>query len=149
MTTKRRSMFAISIVGAIVLTALTSLILGAPFSGGVNAQGANQCSLKTLKGAWVFEEHGLVKDGSKNVPWVAAGVWIFDGAGKSDGFYSAGINGEAIDRQKPFTATYELKTGCVFRSVDSLEIVYDVYVLEPGTTATYFAGGVAGTMYKR
>jgi hypothetical protein len=140
---------ATSVGVMLLLGALAALIVGAPHAGQANAQGASKCTLKTIQGAWVFEEQGLVKDGDKMVPWVAAGVWIFDGAGKSEGIYSAGVNGEAIDRQKPFTATYELKTGCVFRSVDSLEIVYDVYVLEPGTAATYFAGGVSGTMFKR
>ena len=75
MIAKRTLPFAIRL-GMILLATLAVLIFAALFSGGVNAQGATKCSLKTLKGAWVFEEHGLVKDGDKMVPWVAAGMWI-------------------------------------------------------------------------
>ncbi len=146
MLTKRNLFLAISSVAAIFLAALTISLLQ---PGEANAQGTNRCSLKTIKGTWVFQERGFVKDGQKVVPWAAAGVWIFDGAGNSEGLYSASMDGEAIDRQKPFTATYELKPGCVFKAVDSLGIVYDLYSLDQGTTMTYFAAGVSGTMYKR
>lgn len=141
--------FSISAGVTILLAAFIALIMGAAHSGAINAEGANKCTLKTIRGTWVFREQGMVKDAERVVPWAAAGVWIFDGAGYSDGLYSASMNGEAIDRQKVFTATYELKSGCVFRSVDSLGIVYDIYAIDQGTTATYFAAGVSGTLSRR
>ena len=149
MVTKRKLQVVISLGTISLIAALAVLISSVPLSGEINAQGANKCTLKSIKGTWVFQEQGVVKDAEKVVPWAAAGVWIFDGAGNSQGLYSASINGEAIDRQKIFTATYELKSGCVFKSVDSLGIVYDVYAIDQGTTATYFAAGVSGTMYRR
>lgn len=144
--------FAGIVVGASLtsIVLLAAMIIGLSQPGEVNAQGANNCSLKTIKGTWVFAEQGVVKDGQNLVPWAAAGVWFFDGAGKSGGLYSASLDGVAIDRRKAFSATYELKADCVFMAVDSLGISYDLYSIDQqGTTVTYSAPGVSGTMYKR
>lgn len=134
-------------LAAIVFLAV--MIIGLSQSGEVNAQGANSCSLKTIKGTWVFEARGVVKDGDKVVPYAEAGVWTLDGAGSATGIFSASVNGEVIATQKPLTATYELKPGCAYTAVDSEGLVFDLYLINQGNTMTYFTAGVSGTQFKR
>jgi hypothetical protein len=97
----------------------------------------------------VFEARGVVKDGETVVPWAEAGVWTLDGDGKAVGIFSGSVNGAAIATQKPLTATYQLKPGCVFTAVDSEGLLFDLYPIAQGTTMTYFSAGVSGTMFKR
>lgn len=127
---------------------LVALILGASRSEQVNALG-DSCSLKTIKGTWVFEARGAIVDSDKVVPYAEAGVWTLDGAGNATGIFSASVNGVVIATQKPLTATYTLKPGCVFSAVDSEGLVFDLYPINNGTTMTYFTAGVSGTQYKK
>lgn len=146
MFTIRRIVLAASVAASVLLAAL---IVGISQSGQAKAEGGNACSLKTIKGTWVFEARGVVKDGDKVVPYAEAGVWTLDGAGNATGIFSASVNGVVIATQKPLTATYELKPGCVYTAVDSEGLLFDLYLLNPGTTMTYFTAGVSGTQYKR
>jgi hypothetical protein len=146
MFTRRLYILAGSFATAISLFAL---ILGASRSGQVNAQGADSCSLKTIKGTWVFEARGVVVDGGTVVPYAEAGVWTLDGAGKATGIFSASMNGVTIATQKPLTATYALKPGCVFTAVDSEGLLFDLYPINQGTSMTYFTAGVSGTQFKK
>ena len=146
MFTKRNFFLATSFAATILLAAL---LIGASQSGEVNAQGTNNCTLKTIKGTWIFEARGVVKDGETVLPYAEAGVWTLDGDGKAVGIFSASVNGVAIATQKPLTATYQLKPGCVFTAVDSEGLLFDLYPIVQGTTMTYFTAGVSGTQFKR
>lgn len=149
MITKRKLQFSSTIGGMVLFAVLTALIVGSAASGATYAQGAKKCSLKTIQGTYIFEARGVIKDGEKTLPWAEAGVWTLDGAGKAVGTFSASVDGVAIARQKPLTATYELTTGCVFRAIDSEAIIFDLYPTDQGTMMTYFSEGVSGTMFKR
>ncbi len=146
MFTIRRIFLAVSVAASVLLAAM---IIGISHSGEAKAEGGNTCTLKTIKGTWVFEARGVVRDGDKVVPYAEAGVWTLDGAGKATGIFSASVNGVAIARQKPLTATYEHKADCVYTAVDSEGLPFDLYLINQGTTMTYFTPGVSGTQFKR
>ena len=150
MFTQRKLQFSIRIEVLLLLSAMFAALIGAAlFTGEVNAQGASKCTLKTIKGTYVFEAQGVINDGQKVVPWAEAGTWTLDGAGNAQGIFSASMDGVTIATQKPLTATYELKPGCAYKAVDSEGLVFDLYPNDQANTMTYFMAGVSGTMFRR
>lgn len=152
MITKPRLQLSISIGGTILLAVLTASIVGALLAGGVNAQGTGRCTLNTLKGNYVYEARGVLKDGDKVLPYAEAGFWILDGAGNAQGVFSASLNGEPLATHEAFTGTYQLKSGCVFTALAPIGnemFEFHLYSTDQGTTMTYFTTGVSGTMFKR
>ena len=149
MLMRRKFFLTISFIATIFLAAL---VIGAPIGREINAQGANKCSLKTIKGTYLFEARGVVKDGQKTLAYAEAGTWTLDGAGNAQGLYSAAVDGTVIANQEAFTATYQLKSGCVFTAlapVGDQMVEFHLYTTEQGTTMTYFSPGVSGTQFKR
>jgi hypothetical protein len=131
---------------------MTMLIASATQSGTTYAQDPSKCTLKTIQGTYLFEARGVVRDGQKVLPYAEAGTWTLDGVGKAQGAYSASVDGEVIAGQEPFTATYKLKSGCVFTAlapVGDQMIEFHLYTNDQGTTMTYFSPGVSGAMFKR
>ena len=153
MITKRKPPLAARIGGLTLLGAtLTAFVIGTPLAGEINAQSANKCSLKTIKGTYLFEARGVVKDGQKTLAYAEAGTWSLDGAGNAQGLYSAAVDGVVIASQEAFTATYQLKSGCVFTAlapVGDQMVEFHLYTTDQGTTMTYFSPGVSGTQFKR
>ena len=132
-----------------LIAALAMLVSSALLSEPLHAASTNPCSLKTIKGTWIFEARGVVKDGDKVQHWAEAGVRTLDGTGHATGLWSGSVDGVAIARQKPLTATYQLNAGCVFTANDSEGLSFDLYPVDQGATMTYFSPGVSGTMFKR
>ena len=138
--------------GIILLGLISALGLNAPYFGEVNAQSANKCNLKTIKGTYLFEARGVVRDGQKVQPYAEAGTWTLDGVGHAEGVFSASIDGTVIANQTSFTATYQLKSGCVFTAlapVGDQQVEFHLYTNEQGSIITYFSPGVSGTQFKR
>ena len=152
MMTKRKLQVVISLGATSLIAALAVLISSVPLSGEINAQGANKCTLKTIRGTYLFEARGVVRDGQKVLPYAEAGTWTLDGAGNAQGLYSASVDGAVIASQAAFTATYQLKSGCVFTALapvgDQL-VEFHLYTTDQGTTMTYFSPGVSGTQFRR
>jgi hypothetical protein len=137
-------------LGIAVLVTASAALAGGPLSGAVSAdQDSGRCTLRTLKGTYVFEARGVLKDGASVVPYAEAGTWTLDGAGHAQGVFSASLNGVTIASQKPLTATYQHKGGCVYTAVDSENLSFDLYLTNQGDTMTYFTAGVSGSQFRR
>ncbi|NJM42254.1 MAG: hypothetical protein HC853_16705 [Anaerolineae bacterium] len=147
MMTKRNvrlSIKAISAGATTLLIAAAVLLVGTVQStaSNVQAQGANKCSLKTIKGTYLFEARGAVRDGQQVLPYAEAGTWTLDGAGNAQGIFSASVNGDVIANQEAFTATYQQKSGCVFTAlapVGDQMVEFHLYTTDQGNTMAYFS----------
>ena len=87
MITRRGLRHLFGVGGVTIIATLAALIVGASLSTETLAQGANNCTLKTIKGTWVFEARGVIKDGETVLPYAEAGVWTLDGDGKAVGSF--------------------------------------------------------------
>lgn len=134
----------------IVLAAVMMLMRGAPSAADGNAQ--DTCTLKTIKGTYLFQAHGVVlSDGEARV-YVEAGTWTLDGKGTATGVFSASIGGVPIATQEAFTATYRLESGCVFTAlapVGTETLTFHLYTTPAGKTMTYFSPGFSGTQIRQ
>ena len=140
----------ISVVGAglILVTVFTTLLWGTLSSEDVNAQG--NCTLKTIKGTYVFEAQGTILDEDGNVQsYAEAGIWTLDGEGNAAGFISVGIDAENVVTKEAFTANYARVSDCVFFVTDEFGLEVDLYSTRSGQTITYYSPGFSGTMYRQ
>ena len=137
------------VAGVLVLFAtFTTFRIDTLISAEVNAQG--NCTLKTIKGTYIFEARGTVTDGDGNVQsYAEAGIWTLDGEGKAAGFISIGIDGENFVTKEPFTADYKVVSDCVYEVTDEFGLVVDLYATRSGSTITYYSPEFSGTMYKQ
>ncbi|MBI3757990.1 MAG: hypothetical protein HY267_08440 [Deltaproteobacteria bacterium] len=150
MMTRRMLQFSTSVGVMIVLAALTMLIRGTPSAAEGNAQ--DTCTLKTIKGTYLFQAQGAVLSEGEVRPYAEAGTWTLDGKGNATGVFSAGIDGVAIATQEAFTATYQLESGCVFTAfapVGTEVFVFHLYTTPAGKTMTYFSPGFSGTQVRQ
>src|SRR5689334_17447791 len=99
----------------IVLAAVTVLLSGTLRAAGGNTQ--DTCTLKTIKGTYLFQAHGVVLSDGEARAYAEAGTWTLDGKGNATGVFSASIGGVPIATQEAFTATYQQEAGCVFTAL--------------------------------
>ena len=137
------------IVASLILVAtFTSLAWGTLNSEEAEAQ--SDCTLKTIKGTYIFEAQGsLTDDDGKVQSYAEAGIWTLDGEGKAAGFISIGVDGENFVTKEPFAADYDLVSGCVYQVTDEFGLVVDLYATRSGSTITYYSPGFSGTMFKQ
>src|SRR5215813_2808298 len=136
-----------NILTVIVLAALTVLMRGTPRAAEGNAQ--DTCSLKTIKGTYLFQAQGAVLSNGQVQTYAEAGTWTLDGKGNAVGVFSAGVDGASIANQEAFTATYQLESGCVFTAfapVGTEVFTFHLYTTPSGKTMTYSSPGFSGTM---
>jgi hypothetical protein len=134
----------------IVLAALMVLIRGTLSAEEGNAQ--DTCTLKTIKGTYLFQAHGVVLSEGEPRAYAEAGTWTLDGKGNATGVFSASIGGVPIATQEAFTATYQLESGCVFTAlapVGTEVLAFHLYTTPPGKTMTYFSPGFSGTQIRQ
>jgi hypothetical protein len=153
MITRRMLQLSTSVGVMIVLAALAVLITSTPFPGSVSAaEDAAKCTLRTIKGTYVFAAHGVLNDGKSVLPYAEAGTWTLDGLGHARGVFSASLNGTTIANQEAFTATYRHESDCIFTAfapVGNEVLEFHLYATDQGATMTYFTAGVSGTQFKR
>ena len=134
----------------ILLAAVTVLMKGTLSAAEGNAQ--DTCTLKTIKGTYLFQAHGVVlSDGEARV-YVEAGTWTLDGKGNATGVFSASIGGVPIATQEAFTATYQQEAGGVFTAlapVGNATLAFHLYTTPAGKTMTYFSPGFSGTQIRQ
>ena len=147
--TRKAIRFSSVVAGLILVAVFTMLVWGSLSSEDVNAQGT--CTLKTIKGTYIFEAQGTISQNEKVVPYAEAGIWTLDGEGNAAGFISIGINGVNEFTKEPFTAEYELveDADCVFFVTDAFGLEVDLYSTRSGQTITYYSPGFSGTMYRQ
>ena len=138
---------------SLMLAVIPVLTAGMPFPEAVSAaDDVAKCTLKTLKGTYVFAAHGVLNDGKTVLPYAEAGTWTLDGQGHAHGIFSASLNGLTIADQEAFTATYRLESACVFTAfapVGNELLEFHLYPTDQGATMTYFTAGVSGSQFKR
>lgn len=150
MKTNRRIQILIATATTILCASIATISVGG--LNAVNAEGVNKCSLKTIKGTYLFEARGAVRDGQNVFPYAEAGTWTLDGVGNAQGVFSASVNGDVIANQEAFTATYQLKSGCVFTAlapVGGQTVEFHLYTTDQGATIAYFSPGISGTQFRR
>jgi hypothetical protein len=136
--------FSVAVALVILFIALAVLSKGPQSIDEVNAQGT--CTLKTIKGTYLFQGEGVVIDeAGEVVPYAEAGTWTLDGEGSAEGVISGSMNGVAFATRDAFTATYTLDSGCAYAVVDAFGLQLDLYTTPSGRTMTYFAPGFSGT----
>jgi hypothetical protein len=141
MTMKRQMLMLI------LLAALTVLIKGTLSAAEGNAQ--DTCTLKTIKGTYIFQAQGVVLREGEVRPYAEAGIWTLAGKGNAAGVISASIGGVPFATADAFTATYALKSDCVYTVVDQFGLKLELYTTPEGRTMTYFSPGFSGTQFKR
>jgi hypothetical protein len=134
------------VVGMVLFAAFTMLFMGTLNAKEVNAR--DNCTLKTLKGTYLFQAQGVVIQDGKVSPYAEAGTWTLDGKGNAAGVLSASIDGVPFATREAFTATYKLTSGCVYSAVDAFGLEFDLYTTPEGKTMTYFSAGFSGTQFK-
>ena len=148
----RKLYLGMGVGAAGLIAALAVIVTGVLTSEPLHAAGANPCSLKTIKGTWIYDARGVVRDGQKVLPYAEAGNWTLDGAGNAFGIFSAAVDGVIVANQEAFTATYQMKPGCVFTAlapVGGQTVEFHLYPTEKGATMAYFSPGVSGTQYRQ
>ena len=140
--------FSIVVAGLLLVATVAMLAWGTLGSEEASAQ--SNCTLKTIKGTYIFEARGTILDEDENVqPYAEAGIWTLDGEGNAEGFISIGIGGENFVVKEPFTAEYALVSDCVFEVTDEFGLVVDLYATRSGSTITYYSPGFSGTMFRQ
>ena len=115
------------------------------------APSSQACSLATLNGTYLFHAQGVIADADEVQPYAEAGTWTLDGAGNAEGIYSAGLGGQTIANRQPFTATYEVVSGCAFAAFAPIgdEIFeFHLFTTPSGAMVTYYSDGFSGTMWR-
>ena len=139
--------FSSVVAGLILVAVFTTLVWGSLSSEDVNAQGT--CTLKTIKGTYIFEAQGTISDDGNVQSYAEAGIWTLDGKGKAAGVISVGIAGKNFVTKEPFTANYKVVSDCVYEVTDEFGLVVDLYATRSGSTITYYSPGFSGTMFKQ
>ena len=131
----------------VLCTALTLHGTGLLRPTDVNAEG--NCSLKTIKGTWLFQAEGVVIEDGQVVPYVEAGVWTLDGKGQTTGIISGSINGVSFATREVTRATYTHVGNCVYSVEDDLGFQLDMYTTPGSKIMTYYAAGFSGLQIKQ
>lgn len=105
--------------GLFTVATAVALLLGIPLSKhGAFAAHASKvpCTVGTLKGNYGFSFNGYqavtgLHGGTRNVPFVGAGLLTFDGAGNVAGPFADSLNGQ-ISENEQYTATYTVNPNC-------------------------------------
>jgi hypothetical protein len=98
-----------------------------------------RCTLKTLKGTYIFALQGYQVQDNQSIPIANAGMETFDGKGAVEGRYTQSVNGE-ISRAT-YSGTYTITPECVvtYTITDSTGATsqFDEYVSPDGDELTF------------
>jgi hypothetical protein len=101
------------------------------------ASAGDQCSLATMKGAYLYAQDGIIlgKLAHKNQPFAQAGREYFDGKGGMSGIYSGNFNG--IITRGNYKGTYTMEANCsgtvIFEDDRKVVSRYDIYATQGGS----------------
>ena len=121
-------------------------ILFALMTSGVSAvaspaSAGDQCSLATMKGAYLYAQDGIIlgKSADKNQPFAQAGREYYDGKGGMSGIYTENLNGIIIRGNYKGTYTVEANCSGTITFEDDRKIVsrYDIYATKGGSEFVY------------
>ena len=101
------------------------------------ASAADQCSLATMKGSYLYAQDGIILGTSpdKNKPFAQVGREYFDGKGGMTGMYSGNFNGAIV--RGSYKGTYKINPNCsgtiAFQDDRKNVYNYDIFVTQNGS----------------
>ena len=138
-------------IGIGVLASVELLTVAQGFADGND--GATKCSLKTLKGRYLFTFSGTIFPPtfgvSEPTPSTAAGYHIFYGDGTGRDYVTARIKDEIVPFDTPHSVSYTLKSDCTGTFSVPNGPNFDIFVSPNGDELTVIntdqgAAGVEG-----
>jgi len=120
-----------SILGLMALVASGVAAVSSP------ASAADQCSLATMKGSYLYAQDGIILGTlpDKNKPFAQAGREYFDGNGGMSGMYSGNFNGTII--RGSYKGTYKINPNCsgtiTFQDDRKNIYNYDIFATQDGS----------------
>ena len=95
-----------------------------------------KCSVATLKGMYLFGDHGFQITGQNQVPFAVAGYDVYDGNGQVNSVLSVNLNGE-ITQNVRSSGTYTVNADCTgtLTFPDPLQ-QFDLFVAPDGSLYT-------------
>jgi hypothetical protein len=129
---RRASLWALC-VGILVGVEVLGVVVGHADNDAVT------CSVATLSGTYVYASNGVLIRGQDRVPFAAAGLDVFDGAGQVNGVFSISFNGQ-ITQNLTLSGTYTVNANCTgtWTTTDSTGTVvhFDLFIAPDGREVT-------------
>ena len=101
-----------------------------------SALAAEECSVATLKGTYLFAYQGFKIEGNNRVPGASAGFEVYDGQGNVSAISTTSINGK-IDRNVRAEGEYVVNADCTSTSTYSDGTRYDSFLAPDGSTFVF------------
>jgi hypothetical protein len=110
-----------------------ALLLPLALAGVGSALAAEECSVATLKGTYLFAYEGFAIEGNNRAPFATAGLEMYDGQGNVHAIYTVSINGK-ISRNVPVKGEYVVNADCTSTASYSDGTNYDQFLAPDGST---------------
>ena len=113
-----------------------ALLLPLALTGVGSALAAEECSVATLKGRYLFANEGFTIEGNTRRPFAVAGSEVFDGQGNVRAIYTVSANGK-IDRNVRVEGEYIVNADCTSTVSYSDGTHYDQFLAPDGKTLVF------------
>lgn len=114
---------------------LVAVAMSVLMAASLVATAAPKCSLKTLKGTYIYSASGT-RDG---IPFAESGQEVYDGKGNVMNYYTDNTGESGTS-----TATYTMGENCIGESTYSSGESYAIYASPNGSEFTWVAKSKAG-----
>jgi hypothetical protein len=110
-----------------------ALLLPLALAGVGSALAAEECSVATLKGTYLYAYEGFTIEGNTKGPFAVAGSEVFDGQGNVRSISTVSTNGK-IDRNVRIDGEYVVNADCTSTASYSDGTNYDQFLSPDGST---------------
>jgi hypothetical protein len=101
-----------------------------------SALAAEECSVATLHGTYLFANEGFTIEGNTRGPFAVAGSEVFDGQGNVHAIYTVSANGK-IDRNVRIDGEYVVNADCTSTVSYSDGTHFDQFLAPDGKTLVF------------
>jgi hypothetical protein len=113
-----------------------ALLLPLALTGAGSALAAEECSVATLKGTYLFAYEGFTIEGNTRSPFAVAGSDVYDGQGNVREIYTISSNGK-IDRNVRIDGEYVVNADCTSTGTFSDGSRYDQFLAPDGSSYVF------------
>jgi hypothetical protein len=113
-----------------------ALLLPLALTGVGSALAAEECSVATLKGTYLYAYEGFTIEGNTKGPFAVAGSEVFDGQGNVRSISTVSTNGK-IDRNVRIDGEYVVNADCTSTASYSDGTHYDQFLAPDGKTFVF------------
>jgi hypothetical protein len=113
-----------------------ALLLPLALAGVGSALAAEECSVATLHGTYLFANEGFTIEGNTRGPFAVAGSEVFDGQGNVLSIYTISTNGK-IARNVRVDGKYVVNADCTSTVTYSDRTRYDQFIAPDGSTLVF------------